>query len=363
MMDGFKMNGFTVKQFQKPESYKDFTSYVLGVDIGGTNTNIAIAGIKNQKPVLLFSLNFKSKEITSINYAINESLKYTKNTHDIDVNYGCIGAAGVVSKNNNFASLTNVPWNVDCKDIIKKTSISDIFVVNDFQIIGYGINHLDSSNQNNLIEIKKSITIDDCHLTKAIIGAGTGLGKCILSYDEELSSYVPLPSEGGSVDLPVYNDLEYEMMRHIQKKYRHTFPVTYEQVLSGVGLCNIYDFLKKTDRYKDKNIISVNTADDISRYKSQDDCCHETFEIFIRFYARSIKNFILDTMALGGVYIAGGIAMKNLNLFNSKMFKDEIENTFQMEELLRNVPIFLVNNYDVSLLGACFAANQKKLKI
>jgi len=357
------MEGFTVKQFQKQESYKDFNSYVFGVDIGGTTTNIAIAGIKNQKPVLLFSLTFISQEIRSLDHALNESLKYARNTYDIDVCCGCIGASGVVSKNNKFATLTNVSWDVDCESIIEKTGIPDIFVVNDFQIIGYGINHLDFSNKNDLIEIKKSKTIDDTHLSKAIIGAGTGLGKCILVYNEESNSYVPLPSEGGSVDLPIYDELEYEMMRHIQNKYNHSFPVTYEQVLSGVGLCNIYDFLKKSDRYKYKNTISVKIPDDISRYRDQDECCHETFEIFIRFYARCIKNFILDTMALGGVYIAGGIAMKNLDLFNSEMFKDEIENTFQMEGLLRNVPIFLISNYDVSLLGACFAANHKKKKL
>ena len=354
------MEVFTIKQFQKPESYNDFTSYVLGVDIGGTNTNIAIAGIKNQKPVLLFSLNFKSQDITSLDYALNDSLKYTKNTYDIDVCCGCIGAAGVVSKNNGFATLTNVPWDVDCKDIIKKTGISDIFVVNDFQIIGYGINPLDSSDKNDLIEVKKSKTIDDVHLTKAIIGAGTGLGKSILVYDGTSNSYIPLPSEGGSADLPIYDDLEYEMMRYIQKKHAQTFPVTYEQVLSGSGLCNIYDFLIKSDRYKDKNTISVNVPDDISRYRDQDECCHETFKIFMRFYARCIKNFILDTMALGGVYIAGGIAMKNPDLFNLDMFKDELENTFQREELLKNVPIYIINNYDVSLLGACFAASHKK---
>ena len=163
----------------------DFSSYVLGVDIGGTHTNLGIAGIKNKKPVLLFSLKFTSKELESLTPSIVQTLNYAKNEHNIDVYDACIGAAGVVSLTKDFADLTNVNWNVSTKEIIENTSLKDAFIINDFQAIGYGINLLDHSNKNDIFQVrqetnKKYIT----HRNRAIIGAGTGFGKCILFYDQ-----------------------------------------------------------------------------------------------------------------------------------------------------------------------------------
>jgi glucokinase len=332
----------------------------MGIDIGGTNTNIGIAGIENNLPVLLFSMNFNSLKIPSIEFAINEALTYAKNHYNIDISFGCIGAPGIVSSNHDFASLTNVSWNVDCRDIKKNTNLYDIFVLNDFQIIGYGINLLDSSNKNDLIYIKKGTSKQDVKSIKAIIGAGTGLGKTILVYEKNYDAYIPLPSEGGHADLPIYTNMESDLSTYIQKKQKTSYPVTYEQVLSGPGLLNIYQFLKET-KYNNSNFqYSITSAEEISLYRNQEEVSKEAFQIFNRFYARCIKNFILDTMALGGIYIAGGIASKNLDLFYSDEFLHEIENTINRKELLQNVPIMLIKNYDVSLKGACFAANYKR---
>ena len=90
---------YTVKNYEKKINKDDFSSYVLGIDIGGTNTNLGVAGIKNNRPTLLFSINFKSRELNSIVLAVKETLDYTKKQHGIEINHACIGAAGVVSVN------------------------------------------------------------------------------------------------------------------------------------------------------------------------------------------------------------------------------------------------------------------------
>ena len=94
----------------------------------------------------------------------------------------------------------------------------------------------------------------------------------------------------------------------------------------------------------------------ISEYKEKDETCSESFKLFTRFYARCAKNFILDSLAVGGLYIAGGIASKNPSIFSTNEFLNEFKNVYRREDILKNVPIYIVKNYDVSLYGACLAA-------
>ena len=362
-----KMNyDYETKLIDINSSDLDFSSYVLGVDIGGTYTNFGIAGINNKKPVLLFSIKFASKELESLTPAIIQTLTYVKNEHNIDVYDACIGAAGVVSESNDFADLTNVNWTVDTKDIIKNTSLKNAFIINDFQAIGYGVNLLDHSNKNDIIQVRietnnKYIT----HQNRAIIGAGTGFGKCILFYDHLLKASIPHPSEGGHGDFPIYTDFEKRLLNFIEKEKKDLSPVCYEDVLSGNGIESIYNFLTKYNKYQlseYQNLIknSIEKASLISKYREIDELCKETFQYFIKFYGRCAKNFVLDTLATGGLYIAGGIASKNSDIFQTDEFLFEFENSHKQKELLKKIPIYVIMNYDVSLYGTCFAAMYKK---
>jgi glucokinase len=353
---------FNVKNFNKDILNQHFSSYVLGIDIGGTNTNIGIAGVINLKSILLFSLNFKSKELESLVPAINDTLSYAKNNYDIEVEFACIGAAGVVSSSNDSAQLTNVSWDVNSAELINKTSLQSVYIINDFQTVGYGVNLLDSNNKNDIFPIRteKSDLISH-RLIKAILGAGTGLGKSILIYDENFNAYIPIPSEGGHGDFPAQNNFELELTEFVKKLRGINQPLTYEEFLSGRGLESIYLFLRNKQEkiktnFSDEIDNAVDKAPLISKYKEQDETCKETFRIFTRFYARCAKNFVLDSMALGGLYIAGGIAAKNKDIFKSKEFFREFENAYQRSDILKEIPIYIIVDYNVSLHGACFAA-------
>jgi glucokinase len=83
--------------------------------------------------------------------------------------------------------------------------------------------------------------------------------------------------------------------------------------------------------------------------------------LFTRFYGRCAKNIALDTLAGGGLYIAGGIAAKNKEIFVSKEFLDEFDRAYRRSEFLRKVPLYVILNYDISLLGACYAAVLKTI--
>jgi glucokinase len=182
-----------------------------------------------------------------------------------------------------------------------------------------------------------------------------------LRYDNHFDAFIPIASEGGHADLPIYNDFEFKLVNYIKNLRGISQPITYEEVLSGRGLEAIYLFLRNITKTPDNKYTteidnSNNIAALISKYKDIDETCKETFRIFTRFYGRCAKNYALDTLAMGGLYIAGGIAAKNHEIFNSKEFLEEFENGYRREDILKKISIFVVVNYDVSLYGACFAA-------
>lgn len=355
------MIDYSVRTFEKKLLDEKYSSYIIGADVGGTNTNIGVAGVKNSKPVLLFSLDFKSQEINSLVPAVNETLSYADKKYSIKVDSACFGLAGIVSPYQDLISLTNVDWTVNKKELIKETALDNIFFINDFQAIGYGFNLLNSNNKKDLLEIKAGKGQERSLSTKALIGAGTGLGKSILIYDKHFKIYVPIPSEGGHGDFPIQNDFEIKLTKFIKEFRGISQPITYEELLSGRGIESIYRSLKKLQQF-DSTIYtkeidgSQDKAKLISKYREKDETCRETFRLFTRFYARCAKNFVLDVMATGGLYITGGIASKNKEIFKSKEFLDEFENVYRRSDLLKKIPIYIVINYDASLYGACLAA-------
>ena len=356
------MKEYELKIFNEKNLKKVYSEYLLGIDVGGTYTNIGVAGLEKNKPVLLFSLNFESQKLNSLIQVINKTLTYAKTNYNIDISFACIGAAGVISPKNDFAKLTKLPWDVDLKEILQETPLKKAFIINDFQAIGYAINLLDKNNKNDLIEIRLGeISNQNCE-TKVVIGAGTGLGKSILYFDKKYNSYIPKASEGGHADFPVENNSELELLDFIKNFRKIQKPIIYEELISGRGLESIYLFLRKNREYDETKYTkeideSLSKAPLISKYKSMDTTCKETFNLFTKYFARCARNFVLDTMATGGLYIAGGIASKNKEIFNSKEFIDEFEKSFKRDFVLKKVPIYVIINYDVSLLGTCYACS------
>ena len=333
---------------------KKFNNYILGIDVGGTYTNIGVTGIKKYKPVLLLSTIFETQKISSLSAAILETLDYIEERYDIKARQAGIGAAGIITDRK--AELTHITWNIDLEEVIESTGLSKVVLLNDFQIMGYGVNLLEEKD---VLDVKPGKYIEG-YPNKAVIGAGTGLGKTILVYDRNKKIYHPIHSEGGHSDFPVQNREELELIEFIKNKVKTSKNICYEELLSGRGLGYIYSFIRETsDLSETVYTREIDETDDkaplISRYRKLDETCGETFRFFIKFYGRCIKNFILETMARGGIYIAGGIAYKNKDIFQMREFLDEIYNSIYREELLRDTPIYLIINQDISLLGASLA--------
>jgi len=353
---------YIVKDFCQDWSKQSFSSFVMGIDIGGTETNIGIAGVQNLTPILLFSLNFRSNKLNSLIPAVQQTLRYAKDHYDISVGSACIGAAGMVSSFNDSVQLTNLPWNVTSNELIQETSLESVYIINDFQAIGYGLNLLHVNNHQDIFQVRSGTRdAQSSKATKVIIGAGTGFGKTILTYDEHVQAYIPIPSEGGHADLVVHNEFEMHLVAFIKKLRGIDQPLNYEEVLSGRGLEAIYAFFRYLNQFPDSIYTKeIDNASDkaplISTYKEVDETCKETFHLFTRFYGRCAKNYVLETLARGGLYIAGGIANKNIEIFKSKEFLEEFDYAYRRSDFLKSIPLFVILNYDVSLYGTCFAA-------
>lgn len=342
---------FKIKKFNKFFKSKE---YILGGDIGGTNTNLVIAGIIKNKIRLIYSLNFRTKHLQNLKTAVIKTLNYSKENYNININKACFAVAGIIKGDK--AQTSNIKWNVDLKKIKKQTKLRTVSLINDFQAIGYGINIMPSRNfikiQNGKPHLKAN---------KAVIGAGTGLGKSTLYYDPRLEYYIPLPSEGGHQDFPAQNTQELDIVQFIKKSKKISKPVSYEMVLSGPGLETIFQFLNKD--YKPTKISMLIQKSDhksklITKYKDQDPICKNTFKMFKMFYAKAARNYAISTLCFDGLYLAGGIAIKNPDIFD-KEFKAEFCNNLNFGPMLKEIPIYLIKNYDISLYGSAFYAKLK----
>ena len=353
-----------IKREYKKFNKKDCNSFILGGDIGGTNTNLGVFGVQNNFPILLILFHFKSKELRGLHYAINETLGCIRKNYKIKIIKACFAVAGVLSENNDSVKITNLKWDVSKNILLKKTKLKKILLINDFEAIGYGINML---TKKDIIVIKKAEKIQKANII--VIGAGTGLGKTTLIYDENHKSYVPMHSEAGHSDFAAQNQFELELIKFIRRYKRTKQNISYELVLSGQGLSNIYLFLRKTGKFKETIYTreigeSKNQPELISKYRKIDPTCRATFKIFKIIYAKFAKNFALDALPFGGVYVAGGIAQKNKEIFDREFVRIFRQN-YKIKEVLKKIPIYLIPNYNVGLLGAglyCFKNLSPKAK-
>ncbi|MFH2027639.1 MAG: glucokinase [Nanoarchaeota archaeon] len=353
---------YKVEYLKKRRDIRQYSKFVLGGDVGGTNTSFGVAGIKKSKLELLFTLHFKTQKIGSLVSAVNETLKYCKDIHRILIKNACFGVAGIVSSKHDICKMVNVNLDIDVKEILKKTKLKSAYLVNDFELIGYGINLLDINDKKDVSKTRhrKYIGSHMVGTTKAIVGAGTGLGKSILVCDDDKKSYTPVASEGGHGDFPAQDQSDINLVEFI-KKTRKVKQVSYEEVIAGRGIGHIYMFLRSLKKFKHtpytKKICDNGyDVESIARYKNKDKTCKETFRLYAKYYARCVKNFALDSLSIGGIYIAGGIAAKHKEMFNTKEFINEFENNDRLTDILKKMPIYVIVNPNVSLYGACLAA-------
>lgn len=336
------------------KSLKD--NLVFVADIGGTNTNCAVLAWVRGRLTLLVSLHAKSKEIGDYSLFMQELRFYIKERYGYVPGKACIAAAGVITDQRSKVKPTNLSVVIDAHNIQQKAGFASVILINDFEAVACGI---DLVAPQDMVCINKGV--EKTASNKACIGAGTGFGKAALLWNRHLKRYLPFASEGGHADCAAQSSFDMALFEYIKKERMRTGglngSVSWEDVLSGRGLQVMYQFLQMQSYQRTACAQEIEqhgfNPDLISRYAHNNDMrCKDVFLIYARFYARCAKNFVLDTLATNGIYIAGGIAAKNKEIFQEPVFMEEFVRSSRQGNLLRDVPVYLVTDYNISLFGA-----------
>lgn len=316
---------------------------ILAGDIGGTNTRIGIYHVtKNRHYQPIFERIFQSRDYQGLDKIFHQYLE-----KGVKIDVACLGIAAPITGNK--VRLTNLPWVIDIKRLRKKLGVEKLSVINDLVANAYGLRML---KREDMVTLNRGRRREG---NAAIISAGTGLGEAILFWDGE--NYHPSPSEGGHVEFGPRNPLEIELLKYLLKRFGH---VSYERILTGEGLFRIYQFLrefKKTEKDPQWLIEKMERDDPASvisqaAHDRQSSLCMMAIDIFSSIYGAEAGNLALKAMAVGGVYIGGGIAPRILWKLREGMFMEAFKDKGRYSKMMEEIPVKVIRNERAALLGA-----------
>jgi glucokinase len=323
---------------------------ILAVDLGGTKT---LFQLSNEIGEVLAEVELASQSYDSFDDALAAffSLDAAK---AYSVDSACFAIAGPVDGRK--AQVTNLPWQIDADDILTKFPINRLVLCNDFAAVGYGISAL---SKEDVITLQTGTPSQDTSV-RAVIGAGTGLGQALLVKQDE--QWQVLATEGGHVDFAPQDANQDLLLQHMRERFGN---VSYERVLSGPGLVEIYEFLrgylqKDEDPALRQAMIMNDPAAAISQFANQqsDSLAADALAMFFKVYGAQTGNLALACLPYGGIYIAGGIAVKNLDWFENSEFLSAFNAKGKMTDLMQRFPIHVIKHPQVGLLGAKTLAKQ-----
>lgn len=286
---------------------------------------------------------FPSREYESLDAIVRKFVSM----HNPSVEHACFGVAGPVRAGR--SETLNLAWVIYASNLAAELGLSTVDLINDLEASAYGVALLMPEDFVVLSEGEP-----DAGGNAALISAGTGLGQAGLRRDG--SYYLPFPSEGGHADFAPRNELETKLFLYLLSKYDH---VSYERVLSGPGLYNIYEFLRDTVRGDQTTLIDEQMRLEspslvITKAALDESCelCVRALDIFVSIYGAEAGNLALRFMATAGVFLGGGIAPKIITKLKEATFMKSFAAKGRMEKLLEAVPVRVIMNDGAALLGA-----------
>jgi glucokinase len=331
---------------QMPDE-KGYLLVALAGDIGATKTNLACYQWIDGNRTSLKESTYQSAQHNSILEILELFLDGMPAVNTI-----CLAVAGPVV--NDKASLTNLHWEINRRDITTYFKTENVFLVNDLEANAYGLAVLEPSD---LYVVHQA---DQAYQgNAAIISPGTGLGEAGLFWDGKF--FHPFATEGGHGDFAARDSTDTELLYFLGKKFGH---VSWERMVCGPGIVNIYQFLKDVKKMDEPGWLKDKIADGdmasvISEHIDRSGLCDETIRLFFRYLAHESANLVLKLNATGGLFIGGGIAPKLISCFDRYQFFSAYCNSGRLNFLLEKVSINVIMKDKAALLGAAFFAQLK----
>jgi len=321
---------------------------ILAGDIGGTNARLAYFQPQNGNFQLISERVFPSREYHDLGEIVTKFLQDSSTRPEV----ACFGIAGPV--HDGRVETSNLPWVIEQSHLAKQIQVPATLLINDLEASAWGIGAL---AQQDLICLND---VAQASGNQAVIAPGTGLGEAGLFWDGR--EHQVFACEGGHTDFGAQGELQIELLEFLAKRYGH---VSYERVLSGPGLVNVYEFLRSKDSGNETAafasqlaqgeaaaIISKAALDATNRLAEQ------ALDLWISVYGAEAGNLALKTMATGGIFLAGGISPKILPKLTGPLFMQAFLGKGRLRPLLEKMPVHVITNDKTGLLGAtrCAAA-------
>jgi glucokinase len=318
---------------------------LLAGDIGGTKTNLA-AFSRETGLVPQYQASYKSAKHPSLEAVVTEFLSDSKLT----IGRAVFGVAGPVVDGR--SATTNLPWTIAEDALREALNLQEVKLLNDLEATAHGILHLESKD---LYLLNDASQVSEQKGTKAVIAPGTGLGEAVLFYQQ--GQYHVIPSEGGHTDFGPTNLFQVELLRYLLGKFDH---VSYERICSGMGLPVIYQYLKD-NRYAPelpKVAKALRKADDAtpiivgSAMSGECELSLATLNAFVSILGAEAGNLALKVMAIGGIYLGGGIPPRILSKLKDGTFMAAFVHKGRFADMLARIPVYVILNPRTALLGA-----------
>jgi len=326
---------------------------LLAGDAGGTSTRLAIVRVSDGALRVDATARFESRGHPSLAAIVHEF----RATQSQPVARACFGVAGPVVGGR--VETPNLPWVVDAAALAHELGLAEVDVINDLEANAHGIFALSPKD---FAVLNAGAAAPG---NRAVISAGTGLGEAGVMWDGR--SHHPFATEGGHADWAPKTELEAELLRHLARKFGGH--VSVERVVSGPGLVNIYEFLRDTGRGDEPGWLGEALAGgdhaaviSTAAMSGRSALCAAALDLFASAYAAEAGNLALKMMAIGGVYLGGGIAPKIIGRLKTPAFVRSFTAKGRLGSLLEAVQVRVVMNDHAALLGAArFAARQASL--
>lgn len=318
---------------------------IIAGDMGGTNTRLALVEKDAGGQLQIRDMEtFASAKYAGLEDVFKEFVERRK----VTVSNACVGVAGPVQ--NGRCAAMNLPWIIDAKELEETARIEHVSVINDLEANAYGIPCLAPQD---LVTINEGAP--NAHGNGAVVSAGTGLGEAGMYWDGH--GFHPFATEGGHTDFAPLNQLQYELYEFLLAQYDH---VSYERIVSGPGLVNIYRFLRETGRGEEPAWLAAEMEDTdaaavISKnaMHGRSPLCEHALDLFLELYGTEAGNMALKVMARGGVWLGGGIVVKvRQRLLSTGGFLRAFTNKGRLRSLMESIPVRIILNEYTALLGA-----------
>jgi glucokinase len=327
---------------------------ILAGDVGGTKVHLALYDFTDGKLNYTRDKQYPAKDYSGLEEIVKEFLSADK------VSAACFGVPGPVRDGR--LRLTNLPWTLDSRELAAGLGIDHVFLINDLEANGYGIAELAADQ---IVTLSEG---DPRQLgNRALIAAGTGLGQALLIWNGHI--HVPNPSEGGHSDYAPRNEDEIDLLRFLKQKYNGR--VSYERVISGMGLTNIYEFLREVRGMEEpawlaERIAAVpdpNAVITELALAAKSEICEKALDMFVSAYGAEAGNLALKVLSVGGLYVGGGIAPRIIEKLKDGTFMKSFTDKGRLSQLLINMPVRIILESKAALIGAAAYAEARAAEI